>query len=208
MNEKNIRIKLHKIHKDFVNSITDEHVKNLINNNSIITGGAITSLLLKEKVNDIDYYFTDKETVLAVANYFVKKFIDNKKDINIIPTVYEDEIDNNRVRIKIKSSGIAGINTNDKEYQYYEALEDNNKESEEYTQDSVRKELEEADKIKQDSLNQEQKYQPVYLTDNAITLSGGIQIVIRFYGEPKKIHENFDFIHCTNYWTSEHGNLY
>jgi hypothetical protein len=27
--------------------------------------------------------------------------------------------------------------------------------------------------------------------------------VIRFYGDPATIHENYDFVHCTNYWTSE-----
>lgn len=30
---------------------------------------------------------------------------------------------------------------------------------------------------------------------------------MRFYGEPEEIHKNYDFIHCTNYWTSWDGNL-
>ena len=29
-----------------------------------------------------------------------------------------------------------------------------------------------------------------------------MQLIIRFYGEPDAIHENYDFVHCTNYWTS------
>ena len=25
---------------------------------------------------------------------------------------------------------------------------------------------------------------------------------MRFYGDPDAIHDNYDFVHCTNYWTS------
>lgn len=38
-------------------------------------------------------------------------------------------------------------------------------------------------------------------------MSDKIQLVIRFYGEPDKIHENYDFVHCTNYWISKTGEL-
>lgn len=34
-----------------------------------------------------------------------------------------------------------------------------------------------------------------------------MQIVLRFYGDPDTIHENYDFVHCTNYWTSSDNNL-
>ncbi len=44
--------------------------------------------------------------------------------------------------------------------------------------------------------NKEDKYRPVYLTSNAITLSDKIQLIIRFFGEHDQIHENFDFVHC------------
>jgi hypothetical protein len=51
------------------------------------------------------------------------------------------------------------------------------------------------------------KFRPVFLSCNAVTLSDGIQLVIRFYGEADKIHENYDFVHCTNYWTSKTGQV-
>ena len=54
----------------FLKSITDEKVRQLVKDNSIITGGAIVSLVLNEEVNDFDIYFTNKETVLAVCNYY------------------------------------------------------------------------------------------------------------------------------------------
>lgn len=49
------------------------------------------------------------------------------------------------------------------------------------------------------------KYKPIFLSTNAITLSNKIQLVVRFYGEPDKIHENYDFVHATNYWTHATG---
>ena len=45
------------------------------------------------------------------------------------------------------------------------------------------------------------------MSSNAITLSGKIQIVIRFYGDPEEIHQHYDYVHCTNYWTSKEGEL-
>src|SRR3546814_11138454 len=45
------------------------------------------------------------------------------------------------------------------------------------------------------------------MSTNAITLSDKIQIVLRFYGEADAIHENYDFVHCTNYWTRKDANL-
>lgn len=51
------------------------------------------------------------------------------------------------------------------------------------------------------------KHKPVHLSANAITLSGKIQVVVRFYGEPDEIHENYDFVHCTNYYDHRNGAL-
>jgi hypothetical protein len=44
------------------------------------------------------------------------------------------------------------------------------------------------------------KYLPVYMTDNAISLTQDVQLVLRFYGSPEEIHTNYDFVHCTNYF--------
>lgn len=47
----------------------------------------------------------------------------------------------------------------------------------------------------------------MFLSTNAISLSHKVQLVTRFYGEPDQIHENYDFVHCTNYYTNWDGNL-
>ena len=41
--------------------------------NSIVTGGCIASMLLKEKVNDFDIYFDNLNSMLEVIQYFGKK---------------------------------------------------------------------------------------------------------------------------------------
>lgn len=48
-------------------------------------------------------------------------------------------------------------------------------------------------------------YRPIFMSSNAITLSDKFQIVLRFTGDPAVIHESFDFVHATNYWTKETG---
>jgi hypothetical protein len=42
-----------------------------------------------------------------------------------------------------------------------------------------------------------EKYMPRYITSNAISLSGKIQLIIRFYGNIDEIHKNYDYVHCT-----------
>ena len=51
------------------------------------------------------------------------------------------------------------------------------------------------------------KYRPVFISENAITLSHKIQLVTRFYGEPDKIHDNYDFIHATCYFIPSNNEL-
>ena len=64
--------------------------------------------------------------------------------------------------------------------------------------------------VQERDVDKEKKYQPVFLSENAITLTNRVQVILRFYGKPEEIHENYDYIHCTNYWTPEgfgHGTL-
>src|SRR5699024_7903210 len=102
MKAKTIKRLLKKKHNEFVESIKDENVKKLVEKNSIITGGAIVSMLLDEDINDYDYYFTNKETTLAVANYFVNEFNQNH---NHTVSVQDDE---GRIKVFVSSSGVAG----------------------------------------------------------------------------------------------------
>ncbi|WP_302773564.1 hypothetical protein [Clostridium paraputrificum] len=201
MNRKHMNSQLCKIFNNFLESVESEEVKEALREGTIITGGALVSLLQGDKPHDYDLYFKDFKTCYKVADYFVEKFneehkkkasikIKTSKEINEHSTdkwiSYEnalEEIKNNgepRIKIFIQSTGVAGE----------EDIEDDDMQTN-ITPDSNIDEIEE-----------KPKYVPKYLTSNAISLSGKIQLVIRFYGDPQEIHENYDFVHCTNYWTS------
>jgi hypothetical protein len=49
------------------------------------------------------------------------------------------------------------------------------------------------------------KYAPFHVTENAITLTEDVQVILRFVGTPEEVHRNFDFVHCTNYYTLKDG---
>ena len=201
MNRRLISRVLQKKHADYLESIKDESVRKMVSENSIITGGSIASLLLNEKIKDFDYYFTDKTTVKAVADYYVKQFNEAHPEIKIQPQVFED---GGRIKIVVQSAGVVSEN-GDEGYRYFEQYPD------EVGEDYVDKVVTEADEIDSEHMEEMDrergKYRPVFMSANAITLSDKIQLVIRFYGNPEEIHKNYDFIHCCNYWTSSDEKL-
>jgi len=52
-----------------------------------------------------------------------------------------------------------------------------------------------------------ERYQPSFLSENAITLTNKVQLITRFYGEPNEIHDNYDFVHAKCYWDNGIGEL-
>lgn len=207
MNKNRILKTLQHKHNDFLKSIDDKDVRKAVEENTIVTGGCITSLLLDEYPNDFDYYFTTKATAKMVAEYYVKKFIEQNpmtKDAEgktQYPEVIEED---DRIKIRIKSSGVVGENTDGEDYQYFETTSD--EEGEEYIERAIET-VTDADNIDVEEDENPPKYRPLFLTDNAITLSDKVQLIIRFFGNPKDIHSNFDFVHCTNYYIPKQNKL-
>lgn len=204
MQEKTIKSILRRKLDDWLSHIPDnQHLVDLIRRDAIVTGGAITSMLMGDTPNDFDVYFKTKETAVLVTRYYVEKFKANPPsrfkngagpvDINV-------RVDGNRIKIVVKSQGIAGESGTD-EYQYFEQPGVDPSEPAEFVE-AVAKDVEDADK-KADL----PKYRPVFLTSNAITLSDKVQIVIRFWGPIESIHENYDFVHCTCSWDAATGEL-
>ena len=187
MKAKTIKAILAKKFNSFVETIDDKNVRTLVQNNSTITGGCIASMLLGEKINDFDLYFTDKETALAAAGYYVGKFTTKTG----WPMMVEDK--DGRIRI-VTESGHRGETAGD-----VATLQDSGE------IEDIYEELN--DKALATESEGEPEYRPVFISTNAITLSDKVQIVLRFYGSAETIHENYDFVHCTNYWTSCDGNL-
>ncbi|MDX3926780.1 MAG: hypothetical protein QHC90_13375 [Shinella sp.] len=194
---------------DWLSSIEDETVRELASKNTVVTGGCIASMLLKEPVNDFDLYFTNKETTVAVAKYYVNRF-HSKNKAGIEVPIYVDH-DTDRVRIVVKSAGVASEEGTEKPYEYFEGRPDG--EAGEYVSDVLGDagDIEEALENTTDAAlavdDGKPKYRPVFLSTNAITLSHKVQIVLRFYGSADTIHENYDYVHCTNYWTSKDDEL-
>lgn len=44
------------------------------------------------------------------------------------------------------------------------------------------------------------RFHPIFISPNAITMKGNVQLIFRFYGEPEKLVQEFDFEHCTGYF--------
>ena len=211
MKTKTIKKVINKKMNEWFSSIEDETVRELAKKNTIVTGGCIASMLLKEKVNDFDVYFKDRETARAVTGYYIKRF-NPKNAAGIARQIFIDDEFTDRVKIVIKSSGIASENEKGAEYQYFETRPEGN--AGQYVTElmSDSGEIEDA----YDDLNEKAqeieddgpKFRPVFMSTNAITLSHKVQIVTRFFGNPEEIHENYDFVHCTNYWTSWDNELH
>ncbi len=185
MRVKNVKVHLRNKFNKFVESIKDETVKKLVMENSIITGGSIVSLLCNEQVNDYDIYFQDHDTALAVAGYYAEQYKQLNPESKETPHVRSD---NGRIKIFIQSKGVAYDSDLMKEVQYF----DNGYRTDEFEAD--------LDAVVDTMKNDTGEYNPIFLTCNAITLSNKIQLILRFYGPPEEIHENYDFVHCTCYY--------
>lgn len=198
MKIKTITKTLDKKINEWVDSITDENLRSDVKNDLIVTGGCIASMLLKENVNDYDIYFKTKKTCKRIAEYYVSKIL----------MVYKNGISDSVVEV------IDSENIPEKDYEV--DSEDYNKWGffkkglEQSKEDRIKIYIphigywRRSDDVKDediDSLN----FDPVYLSENAISLSNQIQLVVRFFGDAENIHTNYDFVHATNYFHYDNG---
>lgn len=197
MNSKNIKRHLNAKLRDWTSHIDDETVRKAINENTIITGGALVSLLTGEPVHDYDVYFRTKESCITVANYYIGKWNESHSDKPVSLKVDEQT---GKISCFVSSKGIADENEDATSAISY------NFESTPVEDDAVgnERELNEIE-TKDDS---KPKYRPRFITSNAITISNKIQIVTRFYGEVNDIHKNYDFAHCTCAWSSWNNEVF
>lgn len=185
-------------------SIEDEDLRKACAKEVIVTGGCIASMQLGEPVNDFDIYLQKKETVEKITDYYVKRFLAKRKPQAGVPIDIRREtlVDSNgrdRVRIVVKSAGVANVDQED-DYAYFESRPDH--EAGDYLEEAF-------DPLEDTGIEPEPEtaadFEPVFLSSNAISLKGKVQLVIRFFGDPDEIHANYDFAHCTSYWSN--GNL-
>ena len=123
MKTKTIKTIIRKKIDDLISSVEDESIREIMKNKIIITGGSIASMLLGEKVNDFDIYLRDHDSALAIARYYASKFKPkNRKGIEC-PIHINDT--SGRIKIIIKSAGVASEEGTDKPYEYFEGLPEN-----------------------------------------------------------------------------------
>ena len=192
--------------EDWLSTIDNLSLIEDIKKDVIVSGGCIASGLIGDKINDYDYYFRTKETAFKVAEYYVEKFNKTPRPLKaggipVVPCVKLATkknckgVEEERIVIYMKSAGVASITQGD--YHYFESQPD---EAVEDFFESVSA-FSEEDDIKTGEeivslVRSKEKYKPVFLTENAVTLTDKTQLVIRFWGEASQLHENYDFAHA------------
>jgi hypothetical protein len=188
----------------------------------IVTGGSIASMLLGEPINDYDIYLKTNGSALLLAEHYCSKFKERRNlksgdvhslpvarmyypnqwrsgswsdgDQKFIPTDAPDA----RVGIFVKSVGIISeTSETTKEYGFFELQSLESTRMDEFAEEAF---TALRDPVGNPEEASKAKYRPVFMSQNAITLSDKVQVVLRFTGNADKIHENFDYVHATNYY--------
>ena len=186
-----------------------EVLRDIILNKTVVTGGSIASMLLGEDVNDFDVYFRDAQSAITITEHYLAEFLKGEKEKEDNATDDEEQTVNTvqrrncrvsdisvketpkGVKLMIKSAGVLDEEVSLEDYQYFEAL----------PVEAVERYF-----SKPRYYDDKGKFYPTMFTDNAITFTDKLQVILRFVGEPDQIHENYDFAHCKNYYTG--GKLY
>lgn len=170
-----------------------------VKRNVLVSGGCITSMFLKEDINDFDIYIQDRNCLLQLAQHY---------------SVFHRVLDGrNRLDYMQENIKERGIDTSIENYLYLIANDSNKEDLSEFF---VRYKTLKEDQLKLDIPSEgillehkeepeKDSFTPMFLSPNAISLSDKIQIVLRFHGTVEQIHSTFDFYHATNYFTFKDG---
>lgn len=165
----------------------------------IISGGSIASLLKGDAVNDYDIYFNDVDICKYLVKYYINKFCD-KNNVNKSFFEYHASYDD-AFKGKSGYGNVGNIIINTKPPSD-EVDEDDRVLVKKILRRNSRYYGENISTIKESPPG---KYDPMLISNNAITLQNKIQLVFRVCGNPSVIHYFFDFKHCMNYFTFHEG---
>mgnify|MGYP003637695104 CR=1 FL=1 len=181
---------------DWLDTITDELLRDRVRDCLIVSGGCIASMFLDEDVNDFDVYIQDQDVLIALAKYYIddELVLDGRLKVEYIKKRFDqrDVEDDGH----IVHWGDDAFATTD--YVRLMNLKEDQVKLDVYSE-GVRYEPTKKERKKLG------KYHKLFVSQNAISLSGDIQIVTRFSGTASEIHKNYDFIHATNYFTMADG---
>lgn len=197
MYKKTIKKKLEKKLNEWLSSLEDHLLADRVKQNLLVSGGSIASMFLNEKVNDYDIYLMDMDVLLDLSEHYASKHgidvLDGRKRDEYLQEEFPDVDINTNQRSNFKDEYIS------ERYIKLKNLKPNQ------IKLDVPAEGKRVREIEKNETGEDIKYQPMFFSPNAISLSDDIQIVCRFSGNAEKIHETFDFIHATNYFTFEDG---
>lgn len=179
--------------EEWLESINDPKLRKEVRDNLLLSGGAIASLLQNIPVNDYDIYIQDMDVLVKLANYYCPgRVLDGRKRDEYIKSRYPNYDSENPY-----------LKDSDEEYSpellvRLLTLKD----------DQVKLDIQ-SQGVKIEPVHESNgvlvKYQRTFLSQNAISLTDDIQIVLRFNGTVEQIHKTFDFVHATNYFTFKDG---
>lgn len=89
----------------------------------------------------------------------------------------------------------------------YEVLEENLENCKGETEDRITIRIPSEGIVDASEVESEDSYRVTFMSQNAITLTDKMQLIIRFYGDPEKIHDNYDFVHAMCYWDHDSREL-
>lgn len=189
MQIKTIKKVISKKLEEWLVTIEDVKLRDEVRKNLLVSGGAITSLLQNLPVNDYDIYIQNIDVLIRLANYYCPgKVLDGRKRQQYLDGCDKSDIINEWIGENDYSEATVRVRT----------LKENQVKLN-ISSMGIKKEL-------VIPCGQEpKKYQVAFLSQNAISLTDDIQIVLRFSGTVEEIHKTFDFIHATNYYTFKDG---
>ena len=177
---------------EWLDSIADVDLRAKVKDNTLLSGGSITSMFQNIEVNDYDIYINDIDVLLSLAKYYTAPFIGvveildgrNKRELiaDLMLTQCVSDV-NDLGGIE----AISILNLKEDQVKLYFPSKIGGA------------------RVNEDKKKEDLYYQPVFFSQNAISLSNDIQIVLRFHGDNEEIHKTFDFIHATNYFTFKDG---
>ena len=178
-------------------TISDENLRRDVRENILVSGGSITSLFQGLPVNDYDVYIKDMDVLIRLANYYcpshvmdgrdremlllrhyIKKYGTELEARSAIKLYLDNDLSEETVRIKNLKTDQVKLNISSVGLKY---------------------------SVQRDENSESPKFQVAFLSQNAISLTDDLQIVLRFHGDNEQIHKTFDFIHATNYFTFKEG---
>lgn len=182
MNKTDVSRRIRYKMNQWLESIKDQSLRAKVKQNYLVSGGAIVSLLCDDEPKDYDVYIQDMDTCIELSKYYLKEATMPK--IQVLDGRRKDEYleacnggDGNKRTLAIKN------------------LYDN----------QVKIAFNGKIRVKKDKKGMYPKYTPLFISENAISLSNKVQVITRFVGTAEVIHSSFDFVHATNYFTSKDG---